>query len=491
MSRLLIGLLAALGLLLAVLLIRTATFTLDQIEVEPVRPATIHRQAAAERLAGAIRFRTISYHDPDRFDYAEFDRLHAYLAAAFPRMHRTLVREAVNDHSLLYTWQGRDPGLRPVVLMAHLDVVPVQAGTEGDWAHPPFSGEIADGFVWGRGTMDDKSDVLALCEAVEHLIGTGFTPRRTVHLAFGHDEEVVGLRGAKKIAERLASRNVEPELVIDEGVVLLPGVIPGVHRPVASISIAEKGYLSLELSVVARGGHSSRPPAQSAVGILAAAVYRLERNQMPLSLRGVARRSLEALGPAMSFAPRVAVANLWLFAPIAERMLARSSNGNAVVRTTTAATMFEGSPKDNVLPIIARAVVNFRILPGDTMQAVKEHVRRTVDDDRVQISVYQPQIARDPSPVAETESDGFWLLSRTIRQIFPEAIIVPTLALGGTDSKHFTGLTRNVYRFSPFRAGPEDLALAHGTNERISIEDYAHGIAFYIQLIRNTDPGAA
>jgi carboxypeptidase PM20D1 len=439
--------------------------------------------AAAERLAGAIRFRTVSHEDPSKLDAAQFLALHAYLERAFPRAHAALGREVVGDYSLLYTWPGGDASLAPVLLLAHMDVVPVEPGTEETWTHPPFDGRVADGFVWGRGAWDDKGGMLAILEGVEALLAEGFRPRRAVYLAFGHDEEVGGRGGAARIAALLASRGVRPECVLDEGGVVSDGVVPGVSAPVALVGVAEKGYVSVELAVEGAGGHSSMPPPRTAIGVLAGALDRLEREQMPAGLTGASRQMFEYLGPEMSFGERVVFANLWLFEPLVVRRLAASPGTNAIVRTTTAVTVVEGGTKENVLPGRARAVVNFRLRPGDTADAVLAHVREVVADERVRVSAV-PGSASEASPVSDAAAPSFALLERAIREVYPRAVAAPYLVVAATDARHYAALTPNVYRFLPVWVKPGDLARFHGADERVSVENYAGCVRFYAQFVR-------
>lgn len=361
-------------LLTAILLFNTFRFRSRQVSVEPAHLVTINEKVAAERLAQALCFQTIS--SPEHSHSAEFSRLHQYLSQAFPQCHATLERETVGEYSLLYTWKGNDAGLKPLLLLAHLDVVPVEPATEKGWHAPPFEGRIADGYIWGRGALDDKASVVAILEAVEMLLNENFQLRRTIYLAFGHDEEVGGLNGAACIAALLQSRGVEPDLVLDEGGGMVDGGPLSLPGRVATIGIAEKGFVSLELSAESEGGHSSMPPPHTAIGVLSAAITRLEAEQMPGNMDGVMRQMFEHLGPEMPFARRLVMANLWLFRPLVERQLARRPAANALLRTTTAATLIEGGVKDNILPARARAVVNFRIRPGDTIASVTDHVRR-------------------------------------------------------------------------------------------------------------------
>lgn len=484
MKRVLLVLGLALLILLAVVLVRTATVESKQIRVEPVTDLTVDANAVAQRLAGAVRFPTISHEAGAQVESEAFLGLHRYLAESFPRVHAALTREVVADYSLLYTWKGQNPGLAPILLLSHMDVVPVEPGTEKAWTRPPFSGVIADGYIWGRGTLDDKIGVLGILEGIELLLGRGFAPERTVYLAFGHDEEVGGTKGAAALAALLAKRDVKPELIVDEGGLIADGMVPGLPKPVAMVSTAEKGFVSVELVAESEGGHSSMPPRSTAIGKLAAAIRKLEENQMPSRIDGATKQSFEYLAPEMPFGTRLVLANLWLFGPVAESQFASEPAGNARIRTTTAATVFQGGIKENVLPSRARAVVNFRILPGDTIEGVLAHVRATVGPE-IQVAK-TGTFENEPSPQSDAEAPGFAVLQRTLGEVFPGIVVAPNILSGGTDTKHYQELSSNVYRFVPMRLGEGDMSRFHGTNERVAVDNYADAVRFYAQLVRNT-----
>ena len=442
-----------------------------------------------DRLAAALTFRTISFPPPEPPARDEFRAFHLWLAETYPLVHAGLRLETVGELSLLYTWEGSDPTLAPVVLMGHQDVVPVIPGTESQWTHPPFDGVVADGWIWGRGAADDKATVISILEATESLLAEGFQPRRTIYLAFGHDEELGGGAGAAKIADLLESRRVsEFALVLDEGGAITEGMVPGVTRPAAIVGVAEKGYVSLELVATAEGGHSSSPPESTAIGILGRAITRLEENPFPARIDGATRSMFEYVGPEMAFGRRMLLANLWLTAPVVARGMAASDSGAATVRTTTAATMFNAGVKDNVLPITARAVVNFRILPGDSVSSVTQRVRKIVDDERIEIAVaFGP--GQNPSPVSDVDGKAFRLIGRTLREVMPgeDVLVAPYLVIGGTDAKYYSQRSKNVFRFLPvfFREG--DMGRIHGTDERISVESVELAVRYFRRLIRNTD----
>jgi carboxypeptidase PM20D1 len=445
-------------------------------------------EKSVQNLSKAIRFRTISDPEVGRADSSAFAAFHKFLREAFSKVHGMLLSEVVHDHSLLYTWKGSDENLKPILLMAHLDVVPVEEGTEQEWRYPPFEGRIADGFIWGRGSLDDKASLMGIMEAVEALLEQGFTPLRTVYLAFGHDEEVLGMRGATQIAALLQSRGVQAEYILDESGTITAGVVPGVSKPVALVGTAEKGYLTLELSVEGEGGHSSMPPAKTVIGILSRAIDRLEGNSFPARLEGPTKDMFDFVGQEMGFPMRFLFANQWLFKALIKRKLEASIYTNGALRTTYATTVIRGGDRPNVLPQKASALVNFRLFPGDTVESVIRHVERTVGDDRVKISI-SGETHCEASRISDIGSAGFKTLERTTRQVFPDCIVAPFLVMATTDARHYAEISDCVLRFLPTRMTPDDFKRIHGTNERISIENYKEIIQFYMQLIRNSDSG--
>lgn len=327
---------------------------------------------------------------------------------------------------------------------------------------------------------------MGVLEAVEYLLKNNFQPDRTVMLAFGHDEETTGQRGAKSISALLEKRNIRPVMAMDEGGVVKMDGIPGFEKPVALIGIGEKGYLSLELTVTGEGGHSSRPPRQTSIGILAAAVIKLEQNPFPARLDAGIEQLFSYVGPDMPFGQRLVFANQWLFGPVIKRILSGSAGGDATQRTTTAPTIIQAGQKDNVLPIDATAVINFRILPGETPQSVTDRVNEVIDDKRVTVKNYGNAPPMFPSPLSDPEAVPFGQLSRSVRSVFPEAIVAPYLVVGATDARYYRNICPNVYRFMPVRMTDETLKMPHGTNERIAVKDYADMVKFYVTLIRNS-----
>ena len=485
-QRSLLGLLALLLLLAAVLVGNTLRQGSRQVAVTALAPLAVDSARVVESMAVAVRAKTVSgLLDPSGQAEA-FEALHAHLRSRYPLVHATLQREVVGAHSLLYTWLGSDVQAPAFALLAHQDVVPVAPGTEALWQHPPFSGDVVDGMVWGRGTLDDKSNLITQLEAVEALIQSGYKPRRTVYLVFGHDEEVGGREGAVRVVALLKQRGVKLAYVLDEGLAVTEGILPGVAQPLALIGLAEKGGISLRLTAVAAPGHSSTPPAagQSAIGMLSAALTRLDTHPLPGGIQGVAAEMFATIAPELPFGQRLAMSNLWLFKPVVEKMLEKGAATNAMLRTTTALTIVNAGNKENVLPGQAEAVVNFRILPGDTAEAIQAHVKSVVADERITVQVLGTPA--EASKVSSPRSDSYRLIERTVREVFPDSMVTPGLVLAGTDSRHFQDLAAEVYRFMPIRFKPEDLPRVHGTNERISAAQLVDMVRFYHRLLQQS-----
>lgn len=483
-KRVLLGLLALLLALAAVLAVNTWRQGSRQLPVTPLPPLALDKDAAAQSLAAAVRTKTQSgLLDPTGTAQA-FEALHAHLAQRYPLVHQRLEREVIGAHTLVFTWKGGDPKLRPIALMAHQDVVPIAPGTERLWKHGPWDGRVEGGFVWGRGTWDNKGNLVAQLEAVELLLAAGFQPPRTLVLIYGHDEEVGGAQGAVKVAEAFRQRGVRFEAVLDEGLVVTEGILPGLAAPAALVGVAEKGSVSLQLTATAKPGHSSLPPGpgESAIGMLSQALAKLDAHPLPGGVGGVAREMFATLAPEMGGFPRVALSNLWLFGPVVEKMLAKGPSTNALMRTTTAMTIVNAGNKENVLPGEARAVVNFRILPGDSAESVAAFVRNTIADERIEVKPLGT--AFEPSRVSSTNSALFGHIQRSVREVFPGTVVAPGLMLAATDARHFEGLADDVYRFTPVRAKPEDLSRFHGTDERLSVDNLAEMIRFYHRLLQ-------
>jgi carboxypeptidase PM20D1 len=322
-----------------------------------------------------------------------------------------------------------------------------------------------------------------LLDSVEYLLKQGYQPRRTIYLAFGHDEEIGGNQGAAAIKTLLEKRKVRLGAVIDEGGGVIHGAFPGIDTPISLIGTSEKGGLTLELSVESPPGHSSAPPPHTSIGTLARALTRLEQNPLPASLTHI-RPLLRSVAPYSNFIMRIVFANLWLFGGIVRRALAANPPTNALLRTTTAITMVEGGIKSNILPPKAAARVDFRLIPKSSVDEIIAHTRRVIADPEVKIS--QPfGDGRPASPISSTSSQAYSLLGQTIHQVFKEIPVSPFLVAGATDSRFYAQICSNVYRFSPLTIGKEEVGRVHGTAERISIQNLENMMQFFVQLMQS------
>lgn len=435
-----------------------------------------------KNLAAAVQIPTVSHQDPKAKDAEEILRFHRFLRDAYPQVHEACRIETINELSLLITWQGTQSGLEPMVLMAHLDVVPIEPGTENDWEVDPFSGDIHNGHLWGRGTLDDKGPLIAILEATEHLLRSGIEPVRTILIVSGHDEELGGLEGAKHVVELLEKRQVNPWLVLDEGGGVADGLKGLTSDPVALVRTSEKGTLNLKLTAHGEGGHSSAPKRPTVIGKLATALYALERNPVAARLEMV-EPTLRALQPRLDKWPRRLIANLRFTGPLVARILTRNPVTEAWMRTTTAITMVSGGVKHNILPQQASAIVNFRIIPGDTITSVIAHVRRVTGSD---IDI---EIAGDhhdeASPVSSIESDAWHTLTQTIAEVFPATITAPWTLIAASDAKHFSSIAKDIYGFSPFTFSQDGFERLHGTGERVRVRDAEQAVGFFVKLIEN------
>jgi carboxypeptidase PM20D1 len=428
-------------------------------------------------LRALVRIPTVSHRDRSQVDAEQFDRFLDELAASFPLLHKALELTRLPTHGLLFRWSGEE-STRPVVLMAHLDVVP--ADDRAPWRFPAFSATLAEGSVWGRGVLDDKGCLVGICAAVERLLAKGFTPAQDVWLSFGSDEEVSGA-AARLAVEELERRGVRPWFVLDEGGAVAHGAFPGLTRPVATIGVTEKGATSLELRVDGPGGHAATPGRMGPTARLARAILRLDRAPLPAGVPDPTIELMRRVAPHVPVALRPVLANAGRIRPLLTRLLITiGPELAAMTRTTVAVTTLSGADALNVIPSTARAGVNVRIMVGDTVDSVLAHVRRAIRDDRVAVGVIE---RNEPSPVSPYDGDAFRLLETTIAEVFPDAIAAPYVMMGATDSRFFTRICQRVYRFAPFRMSKAQRESIHGYDEHLGVADLLDGIAWYQRLI--------
>ncbi|CAN5181142.1 M20 family peptidase [soil metagenome] len=435
---------------------------------------------AVQHLRELVRIPTVSRADESRVEWEHFDAFVAAVARLYPLVHSRLELELVG-HTMLFRWPGGSPG-DPVLLMGHYDVV---AAEDAGWEHPPFAAELTgegdEQLLWGRGAIDDKGAVVAILEAVERQLGAGLVPRHDVYLSFGHDEETGGT-GAKAVAELFASRGIRPAFVLDEGGAIVEGAFPGVSAPIAVVGVSEKGMTVVRLVVEQAGGHASTPPKVTATTRLARAVVRVGANPFPAGLNPAVMEMFGVIGKHARGAIGFAFRNARLLRPVLLVVFRGISDETAAMtRTTAAVTMLEAGLAENALAERATATISLRVAIGSTVADAVEHLRRAIRDDRVAIEVIQPA---EPSPISPSSGAAWDALAATVERTHPGVVVTPYAQTGGTDSRQFTGLSRNVYRFTPFELSKAERDALHAVNERIHVATWLHGIEFYAALLK-------
>lgn len=478
-KKFLLVVIAALGVVTAVLLFNTFRHSSVQVLTRD-NPAPALSDSAVRHFQRAIGFKTISHGESSLFDSGQFLGFRKFLETTYPKMHQQLNREVVAGYSLLYKWEGTNQSLKPIVLMAHQDVVPIEESTKSMWTADPFAGTVKEQFIWGRGSTDDKINLIAICEAVETHLEDGHQPERTFYLVFGHDEEVGG-RGAMAIASLMKQRGIEAEMVLDEGGIITKEKVPGLKKPLALLGTAEKGYLSLELTVEIPGGHSSMPEKETAIDVLAKAIVQLRSHPFEVEFSEPLQDLFQHVGPEMPFLQRMVMANQWLFKPMIVSSYEKSGPGSAMMRTTMVPTILQAGIKDNVVPTQAKCTVNFRLLPGDLSDHVMARVKDIINDDRVKIERLEKGAIAEASAVAPVDGFGYKTVDVTIKQTYPNIVTAPFLMIGATDSRHFGEVSKNIIKFSPMI----DPIGFHGIDERVSLESYQTAIWFYFHLFRS------
>jgi len=477
-KKLLLSFVLIVGALLSIALIRTLMHSAPEPTVNVGLTADIDGEAATNNLASSIRFKTISHQDKEKFSPQEFEGFIKWAADTYPEFHSAMQLEML-EYTLLFKWEGSDNSLAPILLTAHYDVVPVIPGTESIWEEEPFAGVISNNRIWGRGALDDKSGVVGMMEAATYLIQNNFQPTRTVYFSFGHDEEIGG-GGAAQVTEKLKQEGVQLQWSLDEGSFVNRGFFPGVDKLVAPINVAEKGIMNLLIVAKAKGGHSSTPPKKTAVTILADALIKLENEPLPGSLEGLSAVMFDEVSKHMPFGYRFLFANRWLFGGLLDSQMSSAPVINAMIRTTTAPTMLSGSIKSNVLPIEATALINFRLHPRDSIESVTEHVRRVVGSDQVEVRTLG---GMEASGVSSWESPGYEIISSSLSKVYGEVVSVPGIMIAASDTRHYSKVADNSFRFNPFSIVPEDMTGFHGTNESIAVDSFIAGIKTYVDII--------
>jgi carboxypeptidase PM20D1 len=435
-----------------------------------------------ERFRALLQLPTISRVDTGKTEWQHFDRFVTLLPELYPGVHKSLTREIVADHSLLYRWKGRSADA-PTVLLAHYDVV---AASDDRWEHPPFAADLVetpDGTeLWARGALDDKGALASILEAVERGVADGFVPANDIYLSFGHDEETLG-SGNRAIVALLASRDVRPALVVDEGGAVVEDIFPGVTGPIAVVGVSEKGITSVELTVIQDGGHASTPPRRSATARLARAIVRLDASPFRARFSSTNLEMIRTVGARARQPYRWLFTNQWLTKWLLLALFSRlGDETRAMVRTTAVATKLSGSDAENALAEKATAIVNMRVAVGSTVADSVDHIRRAIRDDRVEVTARNPS---EPSPISPTTGPQWDAVRGAIEATFPGVIVTPYIQLGASDSRHFTPICDAVYRFTPFEMSLAERGTLHAVNERIHVATWLRGIEFYATLIKS------
>jgi carboxypeptidase PM20D1 len=465
-----------------IVLVRAAATRRGKPPAPPLSAQALEVAAGIEEaLAALVRRPTVSWFDYGHTDKVAFEAFKGDLAALFPRVHAALLRREIGEWALLYEWEGSDSALAPAILCAHYDVVP--ADDAEAWTHAPFSGDIAEGFVWGRGSQDVKVTLASILHATERLLQKGFVPRRKLYFAFGGDEEVGGPLGAGAVGAFLADQAIRASFLLDEGGPIADGLLSFADRPLALVGVAEKGYIDVSIEAKGEGGHASMPPRRTAAGDLSRAVAAIEAKPSPARLTKSVRAFLEGVSPYAPFSFRLLFRNLWLFSGLVKAALSATPSSNALIRTTAAPTMLQGSAKENVLADKAKANVNVRILPGDSFGAVIERLGRIVAPFGCVARQAYEGLAVEPLPESSIEAEGYAAIESALAASFPEAACVPFLFSAGTDTKHYRDVAENIYRLTPLSQSAKDLSQVHGRDERVSIDNVRRCEIFYEKLL--------
>lgn len=479
------AMLGAAGVAAAATAVKAALYVPKKKDYGKPTEEKVDAERALRNLSNAIAIPTISYPDKSKVDFAQFEKFHKFLEETYPLIHKNLKKEVVQEASLIYHWKGTRDDLDPIALLAHQDVVPISEGTEQDWKYEPFSGHNDGEYIWGRGTLDMKNHLIGVMDAVETLLEEGFVPERDVYLLFGQDEEVVASEfgGAKCIMTTLKDRGIHLDSVLDEGGAIIPINVKGIlnDKELVGIGIAEKGYTDFEITVNSKGGHSSQPPVHSGLGELADVIKDLENHQFKAELMPFIKDLFSNVGRNCTYPARLVMCNLDLLQPVLKYGMTKIPFAACLVRTTTAVTMAQGSPAANVLPQKSSITVNFRQMPGTTVEDVEKHIRKVCRNKDIEVKVLK---AKEASKFSPTDSRSFKIIEEIIMQDNEGAIVAPYLVMGGTDACYYEPICENIYRYAPYKVSIELLRCTHGTNERIPVEAVAPGVVFFKKYIR-------
>lgn len=468
-------------LLVAAITVNTVRSVSERTSGLRPRSLPVRDTAAVTHLQAAVHIASVSYEDSAQAGLPYMDTLIGFLERTYPEVFRTLENERINGHSLLFRWKGSEPALKPVLFYAHMDVVPVETGTDHGWSFDPFHAAFDADTVRGRGCIDDKAGIIGLMEGVSRLVRKSFHPKRDIYIAFGHDEEIGGKNGAAEIARTLRERNIKLEWLLDEGGMVAVNMVPFVDPPVALVMTSEKGYMTVEISAEGKGGHSSFPPPETPVDVINSALTRLHEHPLDRKIIPSLEGFMKYTGPEMRFPFNVLFANRWLFGRVILGEYEKIPEANAMIRTTFACTILQGGVKENVIPSHVKAILNVRLLPGDRGEDVFAELKKIIHDERVSMKILGRQDEATRS--ASLEADGYSKIKSCVRTVFPDAVVAPSISIAATDSRYFLGLADDIYRFLPVRMNRSILSGMHGTDERIGANEFMETIGFYEALL--------
>ncbi len=464
---------ALLVLLLLIALVRTLLMPNKRSDYAAPE-ADAKAMLLAQKLSKMIQYDTTSH--ANVHEEEKFLGFHKVLEELFPLVHEKLERTVI-DGNLLYYWKGRSSE-KPILLMSHQDVVPA----EGEWLHEPFSGDIADGKVWGRGASDTKCSVMAFFEAVEELLREGYTPDCDVYLASSCTEEWAG-DGAPKIVEELKRRGVELFIVCDEGGGIISEPIGGIKGNFAMVGVFEKGKADVKFTARSTGGHASAPAKNTPIARLAAFVNEVETHT-PFKRKFLPEVSamFARLAPYAPFGLKLVMGNLWLFAPIMKPVLGKiSAQAGAMLQTTIAFTMQSGSNAYNVLPQEATLGANMRFNPHQGEKESLEIIRALAAKHGLETEIVHSNDYTEP---VDINGEAFKLVVKVIGETFPGLPVSPYVMTGATDAQFYQPICPSCIRFAPVIYGPEQMKGMHGLNENIEYNCLPGAVSFYQNLIK-------
>lgn len=467
-------LLIALGVLILVILVKALLFK-DKTDYKRQVELNVEHDDIVYKLGQLIKIPTVTYEDRSKIDLSKFQEYIDKVKELYPNVFEKCEFTQTKEYALKFKLKGLSSE-KPTVLMAHYDVVPV---TEG-WDNDPFLGEVVDGYLYGRGTLDTKNTMACCLSALEKALENNYVPKNDLYLCFGSDEEIFGVSQVK-IIEEFKKEGIKPALVFDEGGGIMTNAFPGVSGDVAFLGVVEKGMVNVKLSINGNGGHSSTPKKKGPTIRLAKALMRLEKHPMKAKYTKTTKEQLKIMGQNAIFPLKIMLGNMWLFRGLVKKLFCTvSSDANALFRTTFAFTRLIGGNQSNVIPNHVEAIVNVRVAPFNTVEEVLAYIKKTIKDNDIELSTYN---INKQYQECSFKSEGYKLIKDCVIETYNDTKVAPFIMLGGTDGRHYNEISDCVIRFSPMRVTKEDRKGIHGLNERISVDSLTKCLEFYERLL--------